>query len=108
MKKYSAEKFLEILREIVFPNYLTYICVNDAYSDSIYRFVVAINFIAPAKGIRVKVNSKPCIDNQIISAIQTQDKLYKKFKHFVLETDKDSFKVPKMHLQKMKYYFEKN
>ena len=40
-----------------------------------------------------------------------QDKLYKKFKHSGLETDKDNFKVPKMHLQKMilkktKSYFE--
>ena len=26
LKRYSAEKFLEILREIVFPNYLTYTC----------------------------------------------------------------------------------
>ena len=35
MKRYSAEKFLEILRKIVFPNYLTYTCVKDAYSDFI-------------------------------------------------------------------------
>ena len=49
LKRYSAEKFLEILREIVFPNYLTYACVNDAYSDFIYRLVKAINFIAPSK-----------------------------------------------------------
>ena len=33
LKRYSTEKFLEILREIVFPNHLTYTCVNDAYSD---------------------------------------------------------------------------
>ena len=59
MKRYSSEKFLEILREIVFPNYLIYTCVNDAYSDFIYRFVGAINFIAPSKMIRVKANSKP-------------------------------------------------
>ena len=45
LKIYSAGKFLEILREIVFPNYLTYTCVNDAYSDFIYRFVEAINLI---------------------------------------------------------------
>ena len=49
MKRYSAEKFLEILREIVFPNYLTYTSVNDAYSNFIYRFVEAINLIAPSK-----------------------------------------------------------
>ena len=49
LKRYSAEKFLEILREIVFPNYLTCTCVNDAYSDFVNRFVQAINIIAPSK-----------------------------------------------------------
>ena len=111
LKIYSAENFFEILREIVFPNYLTYTCVNDTYSDFIYRFVEAINFTAPSKKIRVKVNSKPWFDNQIVSAIQRRDKLCKKFKHSGLETDKDNFKVAKMHLQKMilkkkKSYFE--
>ena len=95
MKRYSAEKFLEIVREIVFPNYLTYTCVNDAYSDFTYRFVGAINFIAPSKKIRVKANSKPWFDNQIMPVIQRWDKLYKKFKHSGLETDKDNFKVAK-------------
>ena len=59
----------------------------------------------------MKANSKPWFDNQIVSAIQRRDKLYKKFKHSGLETDKDNFKVAKMHLQKMilkkkKSYFE--
>ena len=49
----------------------------------------------------MKPNSKPWFDNQIVSAIQRRDKLYKKFKHSGLETDKDNFKVTKMHLQKM-------
>ena len=102
---------MEILREIIFPSYLTYTCVNDAYSDFIYRFVDAINFIAPLKKIRVKANSKPSFDNQIVSAIHRRDKLCKKFEHSGLETDKDDFKVAKMHLQKLipkkkKYYFK--
>ena len=46
-----------------------------------------------------------------MSAIQRWDKLYTKFKHSGLETDKDNFKIAKMHLQKMilkekKSYFE--
>ena len=46
-----------------------------------------------------------------MSAIQRPDKLYKKFNCSGLETDKDNFKVSKMHLEKMilqkkKYYFE--
>ena len=69
MKRYSAKKFLEIPREIVFPNYLTYTCVNDAYSDFIYRFVGAINFMAPSEKIRVKANSELWFDNQIVLGI---------------------------------------
>ena len=47
----------------------------------------------------------------MVSAIQRRDKLYKNFKHSGLETDKDNYKVAKMHLQKMilkkkKSYFE--
>ena len=85
--------------------------MNDAYSDFIYRFVEAINFIAPSKKIRVKANSKPWFDNHIVSAIQRRYKLYKKFRHSDLETDKDNLKVAKTHLQKMimkekKSYFE--
>ena len=49
----------------------------------------------------MKANTKPWFDNQIESAIQRRDKLYKKFKHSGLETDKDNFKVARMHLQKM-------
>ena len=36
-----------------------------------------------------------------MSAIQRWDKLYKKFKHSGLKTDKDNYKVAKMHLQKI-------
>ena len=69
VKRYSPERFLEILTEVVFPCYLTYTSVNDAYSDFIYRFVGAINFIAPAEKIRMKTSSKTWLDNQILPAI---------------------------------------
>ena len=50
-------------------------------------------------------------DNQIVSAMQRRDKLYKKFKHSGLQTDKDNFKATKKQFQKMilkkkKSYFE--
>ena len=111
LNRYSAENFLEILREILFPNFVTYICLNDAYSDFIYRFAETISFIAPSKKIRVEANSKPWFDNQTVSAIKRRDKPYKTFKPSGLETDRDNFKVAKMHLQKMvlkkkKSYFE--
>ena len=50
---------------------------------------------------RVQANSKAWFDSHIVSAIQRRDKLYKKFKHYGPETDKDNFKVAKVHLQKM-------
>ena len=85
--------------------------MNDAYSDFIYRFLEAINLVVQSKKIRVKANSKPWFDNQLVSAVQRRAKLYKKFKHSSLETGKDNFKVTKMRLQKMilkkkKSYFE--
>ena len=49
----------------------------------------------------MKANTKPWFDNQTESAIQRRDKLYKKFQHSGIETDKDNFKVARMHLQKM-------
>ena len=98
MKNRSTEKFLKNLREIIFPNYLTYTCLNDAYSDFIYRSAEAINLIAPAKRIRAKTNSKHSFDNHVMSVIQRGNKLYKKFKHSGLETV--SYKTNKMHLQK--------
>ena len=101
LKRHSADKVLEILSEIVFANCLTYTCVNNAYSDFIYRFAEAIIFIEPSKRIRVKANSEPWFNSQIVSAIQRRDKLYKNFKHSGRETDKDNFKVTKMHLQEM-------
>ena len=58
-----------------------------------------------------KKDQKPWFDNQIVSAIQRRDKLCKMFKHSGLETNKDNFKIAKMHLQKIilkkkKSYFE--
>ena len=82
-----------------------------SYSDFIYRFAETINFIAPLKRIRVKVNSKPWFGNRIMSAIQIRDKFYKKFKYSGLENHKGNFKAAEMHLlkmilQKKKSFFE--
>lgn len=56
------------IRKIVFPNYLTFTCLNDAYFIS--GFVGSINSIAPAKTIRLKVNLKPWFDDEVMSSIQ--------------------------------------
>ena len=84
-----------------FPNHLTYNCVNDVYSGFIYKFVEEISFISPARRIRSKANSKSWFGKQIILVTQRRDNIFKKFKHSSLKTDKDSYKVAEMHLQKM-------
>ena len=76
-EKNSAKKRLENLRQIALPNYLTHTCVNDACYDFIYKFVKPISIIALAKKIRVKVNSEPWFNNDIISAIQRRNKVSK-------------------------------
>ena len=91
MKRYSAERYLEILKEIVFQNYRTCTSKNNGYTDFIYRFVGAINFTALAKRIRVKANSEHWFDGQIMSTIPRRDKLYKKLNISGIKTDKDNF-----------------
>ena len=59
----------------------------------------------------METNSKPWFHNKTVSNTTRRDNLYKKFKDSGLDTDKYSFKVAKMHLQKMilkkkKSYFE--
>ena len=59
----------------------------------------------------MKAKSEPWFDNEIISAIQRRNKLYKKFNFSGLKTAKDSFKTAKTHVQKLilkkkKSYFE--
>ena len=58
MERYSAERYLETLKEIVFQDYRTCTSKINAYTDFIYRFVGAINFTALAKKIRVKTTQK--------------------------------------------------
>ena len=66
-----------------------------------YRFVEAINFIAPAKSIIVKANSNPWFDNQIMSTIQRWDKLCRSVNILVVKMHSQ-----KMILKKKKLYFE--
>ena len=58
----------------------------------------AINFMAPAKEIRVKTNSKPWFGNKIILARQRRNKLYKR-SGLETDADADTFNATKTHLQ---------
>ena len=86
--------------------------MNDAYSDFIYRAVEAINFIATIKKNQSEGQLKTLgLTTKLCQQYKDGRNSIKKFKHSGLETDKNNFKVAKIHLQKMilkknKSYFE--
>ena len=80
MKNYTAELFLEELSKITFPDYSTFQCVNNAYSDFVDKLMSVIDKIAPIKEIRVKGNSKPWFDGDISERIKIRVKLKKNTK----------------------------
>ena len=57
LKHYSNEKLLENLTNAGFPNYSTYVDINEAYSDFIKKTSDIINEIAPIKEICIKHNT---------------------------------------------------
>ena len=57
-------------------------------------------YFAQIRKLRVKADSKPWIDSEIISAIRRRDKLFKKYNESGFETGNDHFQSAKMALQK--------
>ena len=79
---------------------MTFTCLNKAYQDLIFKLNEVIDLFCPCKKLRLKANSKHCIDFETISAIRMTDKFFKKCKKSGLETDKDNFRSAKVALQK--------
>ena len=59
----------------------------------------AVNEIAPMKDIRVKGNSKPWFDSDIMEAIRARDKLKKRFLRTKLHVDHECFKEQRNSIQ---------
>ena len=57
--------------------------------------------VATIEKVRVRANSKPSFNREIISKIQKRDKGYSRYRKSSLETDKDNFKTSKISLQMM-------
>ena len=70
MKNYTAENFVEHLKKFDFPNYKAYSCVNMAYLDFITKLIDVIDSLCPSKKIRIKGNTKPSFDSEIISIVK--------------------------------------
>ena len=95
MKNYTAEGFVELLKKIDFPNYETYACVNMAYLDFVTKIVDFIDSYCPSKRVRIKGNTKPWFDSEVISLVNKRNSCYKKCKVSKLETDKDLLREAK-------------
>ena len=54
-------------------------CLNKAYQDFIFKLSEVTDLLCPNKELRLKANSKPWIDFEIISAVRRRDKLFKKY-----------------------------
>ena len=74
------------------PNYLLFSCADSAYNHLSKILQDTVNDIAPLKDIRIKGNTKPWIDSNVIGLIRKRDKLKKKFLHTKLHVDYEYFK----------------
>ncbi|MCP4266595.1 MAG: hypothetical protein GY777_13675, partial [Candidatus Brocadiaceae bacterium] len=92
MKNYTKELFIQKLSEVQFPDYSNFENVNIAYTDLFKRFMSVIDKIAPFKQVRLKTNTKPWFDGEILERIRVRDKLRKKYKKSGLQIDFDMFK----------------
>ena len=111
MKNYTAKNFVEHLTKIDFPNYKTYFCVNMAYLDFITKLIDVIDSLCPSEKVRIKGNTKPWFDSEVISIINKREAYSKKFKPSGLEIDKYILRATKQFLkttiQKKKICFSK-
>ena len=73
MKNYTKELFIQKLNEIQFPDYSILENVNEAYSDFVSKFMTAIDSICPLRQVRVKTNTKPWFDGNILEAIRVRE-----------------------------------
>ena len=80
MKSYSDEIFVQKLRSIKFPDYSNHTLVNDAYQDFVTKFLSATDSISPIRTYRVKSNTKPWFDIDVLNTIRNRDMHYKKIK----------------------------
>ena len=96
---YSDEIFVDKLRLLKFPYYSKHTCVNHIYQDFVTKFLSAADSASRIRTLRVKSNTKPWVDIDVLNTIRNCDKHYKKFKQSVKETDKDNFKYERLSLK---------
>ena len=96
---YSKESLLEKLRKKDLPDYSPFNCTDAVCTDLTTAVQDAVYEIAPMKDIRVKRNSKPWFDSDIMEAIRIREKLKERFLRTYLHVDYERFKGQRSSVQ---------
>jgi hypothetical protein len=80
MKNYNRETFVEFLEQIDWSPILNINDVDIAWLMFKNALLNVIDEIAPVKHVRIKQNSQPWINNEILENIKKRDKIFKSFK----------------------------
>ena len=91
-RKFSKESLLERLRKNDLPAYSNFNSIDAAYTDLTTAVQDIVNEIARMKDIRVKENSKPWFDSDVMEAIRVRVKLKERFLRTKLHVDYEGFK----------------
>ena len=70
-----------------------------AYLDLVTKLIDVIDSLCTSKKIRIKGNTKPWFDQEVISIVNKRDACSKKFKSSELETDKNILRATKQLLK---------
>ena len=101
LKNYSVVAYEEALKKVRFPNYESFININEVYS----KVTSVVDEIAPCKTKREKENSQDWFDSVVSEWINNRDKRFKKFKKSTLPLGQGNYK--KVHYEVKKLIAEK-
>ena len=100
-KNYTADLFIKELSSLKFPNYENFNDVDIAYSDFSDKLSQTINKLAPIRERRIKNRNSEWFDFEIHEAIESREKLLKKFKTSKNQLDEKQYKDSKTHVQNL-------
>ena len=99
---------MDKLRSIKFFDYSNHTCVNNAYQDFVTKFLSAVDSISPIRTLRVKSNTKPWFDIDILKMLFETVISTKKIQTIRQSNCKDNFKYAKLSLKKKSLTIRKN
>ena len=101
MKNYSDDFSVGKLRSIKFSDNSNHTWVNNPCQSFVTKFLSAADSVLPIRILRVKSNTKPGFNINVLNAIENRDKHYKKSTRSVKEIDKSNFNYAKLLLKKV-------